>query len=229
MLGIAAALEELIRGQGFPHLSPDNESSDAVSQLAASLLEQARRDPEALSPALRVALNEAIRRLDRVSLAVTGLAWLGGGIPSVEQEMTSLVRRARRELALCAYSITTGATTLLGEMRSVVVQGVTATLIVNDFGGQHADIQQYLKHASRALPQRWKLLEFAPPDRRSELHAKVLVVDRSVALVGSANLSFHGMVSNHEMAVVVRGPTAEAIADRLDVLAQGTSVRTVEP
>jgi cardiolipin synthase len=230
MLDIAAALEEVTRRQGaLQAAAPSPESPDAVSQLASSILEHARRDPAALPLALRGALNEVSRRLDRVSLAVTGLAWLGSGIPSVEQEMISLVRGANRELVLCAYSITAGAMTLLREMREVVAQGVTATLIVNGFGRQPADIQGYLKNAAHTFPQRWKLLDFTPPNSQSELHAKVLAVDRSVALVGSANLSFHGMVSNHEMAVVLRGPAAEAIVARLDMLAQGTSVRAVEP
>jgi cardiolipin synthase len=61
---------------------------------------------------------------------------------------------------------------------------------------------------------------------QTDLHAKVLVVDRSIALVGSANLSFHGMVSNHEMALVVRGPTAEVIAERFDMLARSAAVRS---
>jgi cardiolipin synthase len=200
-----------------------------VSQLASSILDEARREPATLPLILQEALNEASRRLDRVSLAVTGLAWLGSGIPSVEQEMTTLVKGARREIALCAYSITAGALTLLREIRDVVSQGVTATLIVNAFNRQPADVQMYLRDAARALPDRWKLLDFAPTSGTAELHAKILAVDRTVALVGSANLSFHGMVSNHEMALVVRGPTAEDIAVRIDRLAQGTSVRTVEP
>jgi phosphatidylserine/phosphatidylglycerophosphate/cardiolipin synthase-like enzyme len=52
------------------------------------------------------------------------------------------------------------------------------------------------------------------------LHAKVLVADRSAALVGSSNLTFHGLVSSHELAVLVRGPLAGEIADRIDMLAR---------
>ena len=39
-----------------------------------------------------------------------------------------------------------------------------------------------------------------------------------MALVGSPNLTFHGMMSAHELAVVIRGPAAEAIASRVDRL-----------
>lgn len=228
-MDIASAFEEVIRDQAIIHPSGKSPaSSDAVTRLASSILEYARRDPTTLPVALRSALTEATRRVDRVSIAVTGLAWLGAGIPSVEQEMTSLVRSARRELTLCAYSITSGAMTFLREMREVAAQGVTVKLIVNDFSHQAADVQRYLKDALRAFPQCWKLLDFAPPNGRSELHAKLLTVDRSAALIGSANLSFHGMFSNHEMAIVLRGPTAEVMAARLDMLAHGGSANAVE-
>ena len=229
MLDITSALQDILRRKTLQASTQSLACSEVVSQLASSILDEVRREPATFPLILQEALNEASRRLDRVSLAVTGLAWLGSGIPSVEQEMTALVQGARREIALCAYSITAGAMTLLREIRDVVSQGVTATLIVNAFNRQPADVQMYLRDAARALPDRWKLLDFAPTGSTAELHAKILAVDRTVALVGSANLSFHGMVSNHEMALVVRGPTAEDIAVRIDRLARGTSVRTVEP
>jgi phosphatidylserine/phosphatidylglycerophosphate/cardiolipin synthase-like enzyme len=230
MVDIMAVLEELVRTQGTtpPGVDPPL-VSDPVSRLASAILERARRDPATLPRALRTALDEVSRRIDRVSLAVTGLAWLGSGTPSVEQEMISLVKGVRQELALCAYSITVGAMPLLGAITEVVAQGVAATLVVNKFARQPTEVQTCLAEAACAFPHRCKLLDFTPPGTQSELHAKVLVVDRSVALVGSANLSFHGMVSNHEMAVVVRGPTAEAIAARIDMLARGGSVRAVSP
>jgi cardiolipin synthase len=228
MLDISSALQDILRRKTPQAGVQSPACSEVVSQLAASILDESRREPGRFPLILQEALDEASRRLDKVSLAVTGLAWLGSGIPSVEQEMTTLVRGARREITLCAYSITAGAMTLLREIRDVVSQGVTATLIVNSFNRQPADVQVYLRNAARVLPQRWKLLDFAPTGSSAELHAKILAVDRTVALVGSANLSFHGMVSNHEMALVVRGPSAEAIAVLGDRLAQGTSVRAVE-
>lgn len=226
-MDIASALEEVVRQQASNHPAPG--SSEVMTRLASSILEHARHDPARLPMALQSALIEVIRRVDWVSIAVTGMAWLGSGVPSVEQEMTSLVRGARRELTLSAYSITSGAIAFLREIREVAAQGVNVTLIVNCFGRQPANVQEFLKEALRALPKRWKLLNFEPLSGQSELHAKVLTVDRSVALVGSANLSFHGMFSNHEMAIVLRGPTAERIAHRLDMLGSGTSVRALEP
>jgi len=225
MLDIIGALEEIAM-QRDTSTAEHGQSLGAVALLVSEIIRCARSDPSNLEPALQSSLREASHRLDRVSLAVTGLAWLGGGAPSVEQEMIALVKGARHEVSLCAYSVTPGAIGLLSEMKDVVAQGVVATLIVNSLSTQPTEVQSYLKEAVRSL-ERWRLYDFAPLGSQTELHAKILVVDRWAALIGSANLSFHGLVSNHEMAVVVRGPTAEAIASRIDMLTQQPSVRPV--
>ena len=58
-----------------------------------------------------------------------------------------------------------------------------------------------------------------PPDHPyTKLHAKCLVVDRLDALVTSANFTFHGLESNLELGLRVRGPQAAAIVERFDHL-----------
>jgi phosphatidylserine/phosphatidylglycerophosphate/cardiolipin synthase-like enzyme len=197
--------------------------SYGLARLTAAL-ESRTRDPQGLSADIEAGLAAAARRLDRVDLAVTGLAWLGAGAPSVDQELRNLVRSARREISACAYSITTNALSLLAEIDEVVAQGVTATLVVNALTEQHADVQSFLRGAARAR-DRWRIYDFVASGPAAELHAKVVVVDRSAALLGSANLSYRGLVANHEIAVVVRGPTAESIASRIDMLTNGPSAR----
>jgi hypothetical protein len=51
-------------------------------------------------------IRAAAPHLDRVRIAVTGTAWIGGGIGSVEDVMLSLLKEAEREILLTAYSIT---------------------------------------------------------------------------------------------------------------------------
>jgi cardiolipin synthase len=175
---------------------------------------------------LHRSLLDSAKRLDQVSLAVTGLAWLGAGVPSVQQEAVSLVQAARFEVTICAYSITSGANPLLELISQVANQGVTTTLLLNDFYNQALESQRLLLNMAHAGAGRIRLFNFRPDNAHAQLHAKVLVVDRNAALIGSANLSFHGMVANHELAVVIKGPTTEEIAARLDSLK--TSCRCVE-
>jgi phosphatidylserine/phosphatidylglycerophosphate/cardiolipin synthase-like enzyme len=58
----------------------------------------------------------------------------------------------------------------------------------------------------------------------ASLHAKLVVADRNVALVGSSNLTLHGMVRSHEISVIIRGPAADAIAGRVDALLRSSLV-----
>ena len=64
-----------------------------------------------------------------------------------------------------------------------------------------------------ALRLRW------PASHRSAgaaLHAKILVVDRRLALVGSANFTGRGMESNLECGILIRGgPQPGAILDHI--------------
>lgn len=194
------------------------EMPEAVSKLASELLESSRESPACLAADLYQSLLESAGRINRVSLAVTGLSWLGSGVQSVQQECLAIIRSARRELTLSAYSITAGAAKLMDELSALADQGVVVTLIVNNVRSQPREILDRFAGWSSSASSNLKLFDFKTNDAHEQLHAKVIAADRSVALVGSANLSFHGMVSNHELAVVVRGPIAEEIACRLDSL-----------
>lgn len=221
MLDILHVLQEVAAWQES-RAGEETAPPEAVARLATEILVEAERGSELLTAALSVAFQEAARSLDRVSLAVTGLSWVGAGVPSVEQQISRLIRLARREITLCTYSITSAALPLVSSLKALAGEGVQVTLVVNDFSGQPTDVQAQLTDATRLLGERWRVLSFEPRTTRTELHAKILVVDRDSALVGSANLTFHGMVSNHEMALVVRGPLVARVAERVDALLKET-------
>lgn len=218
MLEIAAALEEIANAAEQRAESSSALDSSALERLISDVSSRLHNSPEELRTALIEGLTDASRRIDRVSLAVTGLAWLGSGIPSVEQEMHALIRPAKREIQICAYAVTIGSLDMLTEVREIAQQGVQVTIVLNELRNQPYPVQHFLKQAVGDLGERWKLFSFGGESKYGQLHAKIVVVDRRAALVGSANLSFHGMVSNHEMALVVRGPSAEAVATRMDML-----------
>src|SRR5436309_4809416 len=102
-LDIAGALEAALRRRSISTEASPGSGTDATT-LAASILACASRSAEMRPAALQMALDQAARRIDRVSIAVTGLAWLGSGAPSVQQQMVEIVRKARKEVLLCTYS-----------------------------------------------------------------------------------------------------------------------------
>jgi phosphatidylserine/phosphatidylglycerophosphate/cardiolipin synthase-like enzyme len=59
----------------------------------------------------------------------------------------------------------------------------------------------------------------------TKLHAKVLVGDRSDALVTSANLTYHGMETNIELGIHVTGQAAAQIEEHFrDLIRQNELV-----
>jgi cardiolipin synthase len=62
------------------------------------------------------------------------------------------------------------------------------------------------------------------PADGGDLHAKVICADERIAVIGSSNLSFRGLVSNYELGVVVRGEPARIIGDKLRTMFSSRSV-----
>jgi phosphatidylserine/phosphatidylglycerophosphate/cardiolipin synthase-like enzyme len=64
-------------------------------------------------------------------------------------------------------------------------------------------------------------------DSSKDLHAKLIVVDRRVAIVGSSNLTRRAMNDNVEIGLLVRGPAASDIARLFDRLQAAPETRRV--
>lgn len=192
-----------------------------AAQLACEMPSCCGKDPVKPAEAVQSGSLDASRSNQLASLAVAGLAWLGAGAPSVEREMIGVARSVRREISLCACSVTPGAMRLLAEVEDVDGQGVRATLLVNSSDSQMPKVQDYPGRSARALGEHWGAVDFSPRGPHMELHARTLVVQRLAALACSTSLSYRGVVSNHELAAVIRGPTAESIASRVDFLLRG--------
>jgi phosphatidylserine/phosphatidylglycerophosphate/cardiolipin synthase-like enzyme len=154
---------------------------------------------------------------DEVRVAVTGNAWMGGGIGSVQSAIEDLLEAANSEIQIAVYEMTAGADDFLEKLRTKVARGIKATMVVNRYTEKSPLITKPLEDMMHRFPH-FDLLDFRPKQRSEDLHAKILVVDRSMALVGSANLTWKGLVGNHELAVTVVGPTASTIARLVDKL-----------
>lgn len=183
--------------------------------------------PARLAQALIEAISLVAERTDQVSLSVTGPGWLGGGVPAVERVFAELLSGAQQEAMLTAYSITSGSDRVWAAFEQALATGIRATVVVDRLSEQHQNTQSLLHRLATTYPHSFFLYDFVEKEGNTGLHAKVLVVDRRVALVGSANLSLRGMVTAHEMATIVRGPTVDRIAQRLDALICSTFVSRI--
>ena len=153
---------------------------------------------------------------DQVSLAVTGLAWMGAGVGSIETAMERLFREAEHEILITSYAISSAADVVLDWIALSAGRGVSIRIAVNKFTEQPYDVQARLNKLNASYPH-FHLFTFNGSENE-DLHAKAIVADRKFAIVGSSNLSRRGLLTNHELALVVQGHQAEIIASALDRL-----------
>jgi len=142
---------------------------------------------------------------------------MGRGVGSVQSVIEELLSRANSEIQIAIYEMTAGAEDFLDRLATCLARGIRVMMIVNRYDDKPAFIREKLKSLAGKFPQ-FEILKFQPEIESEDLHAKILVVDRQDALVGSANLTWKGLVGNHELAVAISGPTASKIAELVDKL-----------
>jgi cardiolipin synthase A/B len=124
-----------------------------------------------------------------------------------------LIDSARSSILLVSYATQTEPQ-ISAALSAAVARDVAVTLLAE----RHADNPSYSSAATPfpgldALRLHWPLLS-RPPG--AALHAKVIVIDDEVALVGSANLTSRAMESNLECGILIRGgPQPRAIRDHI--------------
>ena len=198
---------------------------------AAALLERefammlASEGAGSLAQRLATEVRRATVARDRVSVVTTGLGWLGGGAGAIERKLIELIETAQRELVLAVYAMSAGPTLVWEALERAIDGGVSCTMVIDHLISQNGVTQERLQALRARHSSTFHLLDFVGEVESDHLHAKIVVADRRHALVGSANLTVHGMLLAHELAVVIDGPTAEQIAARVEMLGRSRLVR----
>ena len=160
---------------------------------------------------------------NRTDIAVTGIEWMGSGIGSVQSAIEELMDSAEREIQIVIYSMTKNTGEFLNNLQSCLARGIHVTMIINRIEKKDKIIHKKLSQIDQKFPH-FNLLNFQPENKYEDLHAKILVVDRNKALVGSANLSWSGLIGNHEIALVVPESVASKVAKLIDKLSCSHSI-----
>lgn len=116
--------------------------------------------------------------------------------------VADLIAEATSELLLVSYATYPGPD-VRDALQAAVDRGVAVTLLLErseDNANFHGHGEPFPGLHARRLA--WPA---AARNRDAAMHAKVLVVDRSIALVGSANLTGHALERNLECGVLIRG------------------------
>jgi phosphatidylserine/phosphatidylglycerophosphate/cardiolipin synthase-like enzyme len=156
---------------------------------------------------------ERARRRERFDVVWTGPETGKGAGRLTAATIVELISQARKEILIVSYA-THGEPAIDTALAAAADRGVEITIVAE----RHQDNPAYTATGVpfpglKALRLRW------PPDRRppgASLHAKIIVVDDQVALVGSANFTTRAMESNLECGFLRRGgPEPRAIREHI--------------
>jgi phosphatidylserine/phosphatidylglycerophosphate/cardiolipin synthase-like enzyme len=155
--------------------------------------------------------------MGRIILLATGERLVGGGVRAFDPVIAGLLETAHREIQIAIYRIDASALPLLDLLEQAAARGVRILILVSALENQPVPVRERLESMSH-WPQ-VRVVDF----RRAAgglLHAKVVLVDRERVVIGSANLTWGGLVGNHEIGVLIEGAEAWEIGSLLDRLAE---------
>jgi phosphatidylserine/phosphatidylglycerophosphate/cardiolipin synthase-like enzyme len=159
--------------------------------------------------------------LEPPQVLVTGRHWLGAaGARSIGAVLIDAIASAKQEIIIVAYRLTVSVEEFTSVLESALARGCLVRIVRDDSGAANPAEQAYLH---RLLDQFsnlsiWDFKDTSANHSGVALHAKMVIIDRHQAIVGSANFSRNGMVENHELAIKLTGPEARSLAlvcDRL--------------
>lgn len=156
---------------------------------------------------------------DEIKVAVTGNGWMGQGIGSIKSLLKEVFTNVNNEIQIATYSITENTGEFFGMLDNELVRKTRVLMIVNRFYDQNKNVKMLLNELALKYPN-FILMNFEPEDTREDLHVKLVVIDHQTAIVGSANLTFRGMIMNHELAVKITGDAAQTIGSLIDRLSK---------
>lgn len=152
-----------------------------------------------------------------IEVLATGPEFVKEGVRGIEPVIEEILREASEEIQITAFVFTLKALHIFDLIQLAAERGVKVTIIVNNMEQQAPKVTSKMKQLALNY-NHVKIMDFKGSDETPQLHAKVVVVDRKKAVVGSANFSWGGMYGNYEVGILVKGSHAWELAKIIDVL-----------
>ncbi|NOJ73981.1 phospholipase D-like domain-containing protein [Paenibacillus alvei] len=151
-----------------------------------------------------------------IKILATGLGWLGNGVESITTNTEQLLLNARYEICIAAYNISSGALEFLEQINTPLSRGVDVRILVNKYKNHHPRVINFFEGLSKRYGT-VSIYDYIQQDGY-DLHAKMVIVDRECAIIGSSNMSRRGLFENHELAVMITGDEVEKVQGAFDLL-----------
>jgi len=151
-----------------------------------------------------------------IKILATGSDFLKEGVRGTGPVVEELMENINNELHILAYVISKHAEKFLGLIENALESGVKTTLVINNLKEQDDEVRDKLLQWKKKFSY-FNLVDF---NRKGKtLHAKVVVVDREKAVLGSANFSWGGMSGNYEIGILLEGRDAWTLSRLVDDVA----------
>ena len=158
--------------------------------------------------------------MSKIKVAVTGPELMIRGTRGFETLLEEIISSAQEEIILFAYLITDAALHITELLKEAIERGVKVSVVVNSDENIDESVKRHFKKIQQRYPHHFRMICFREKTG-ANLHAKVVIVDRKRVLIGSANLSWGGMVGNYELGVLIEdGEIAWLIARMADRIFQ---------
>lgn len=174
-------------------LNLDEDDLNKVNSLVHSLVENNEKENIEIVTTTPVSFNTKTRRT----------------YPVIEE----LISKATKHIVITGYAISEHFDEIMEILNVKSKQGVMVELFINDYEKVKTHLDK-IEHSNKNFFRVYKFIE-KEEDKMASLHAKTVIVDREKALISSANLSYHGMVSNIEIGVLVE--SKEKVQQILDI------------
>src|SRR2546423_775153 len=110
---------------------------------------------------------------NKVRVVVSGSAWMGSGIGSIESALHDLFKKATNEVTIVAYAISGAATILFRKIEELLQRGIRLQLLIKRYSRQPSPVQQELAALQKNFSSLLQLFSFVPSNEGSDLHAKI--------------------------------------------------------
>lgn len=147
---------------------------------------------------------------DKITPIATSEFLVGKGVRSVQAVVEELIKNADEEITIAAYTIGSGFSEFFELIEKSASRGVKIKILVNKLSEHPHNIVNFLRRLQKTYPHVHVYNFIGKND--GDLHMKVLVTDRMKAVIGSANMTWKGMVENNELGLLIEGETPEKLA-----------------
>ncbi len=164
------------------------------------------------------------------AIASSGSKWNDGKTNNIRDLFYNTLRNAEFLIQISTYSLGHD-TDELNEFFAIMEERLKSNrkvnIIVNDDGKKNGTCTEFARKKMRYLQNAYPeendmgfLVQYFKSTPTKILHAKLTVVDRITALVGSANISKNALISNYEIMLKVGKPAAGVFSLMLEDLSK---------